>query len=121
MTDLIASNLVDENWCSTPPTVKAVSGGGLVSGATRNCIYGDNKNFAFPFIPYTVTDPVGCSDASTFFTYSIVYDPLFSSTNAHISLDPSSNTILVELGAAMTSTQAERAYNFIIQGTLPNR
>ena len=104
MTDLLMSQVDDESWCSTHTTVNAVSGGGLVSGDKRTCVFGDDVSYEFPFVPFTVTDPAGCSDASTYFTYSIVYDPLFSSTKAHLSIDPSSSIIRVELGSGMSTS-----------------
>ena len=34
-------------------------------------MFGDNLYFEYPFVPYSVSDPAGCSDAIDYFVYQI--------------------------------------------------
>ena len=104
MADVLVDVLHDEAWCSTHTQVNAVSGGGLVSGDEIICFYGENLVLEYAYVPYEVTDPAGCSDATTMFTYMVVQDPAFSFTNVHLSADPYDNVLRLELGAGVSTT-----------------
>ena len=80
--DIRADLLDDETWCVPPTTVTTVSGGGLIDQTSIKCIYGNDVTFEFPIDPYVVTDPAGCSDASSYFTYYIIADPNWPNTKA---------------------------------------
>lgn len=80
--DIVADLLDDETWCVPPTSVTTVSGGGLIDQTSIKCVYGNDVTFEFPFNPYVVADPAGCSDASSYFTYYIIADANWPNTEA---------------------------------------
>lgn len=121
MADMKAINLFSEDWCWASPSVTEVAGGGLVSGDEFVCVYGEDITYEFPFVPFSVTNPAGCSDAETHFLYWVEQDLTFDFTIVHLSVDPFSNILRLELGPGTIAILPEGFYTFTVHGTLPNR
>lgn len=86
-------------------------------------MFGDNLYFEYPFVPYSVSDPAGCSDASDYFVYQIEMPAGFAGyvNQFKLSADQYSNVIRLETGPAATTLIPQGPYIFTVKGVLPNR